>query len=76
MRSVSKNVYLYKLNDRVNKYHNANYSTIKMKPAYVKWNTYIHCSKKINDKNPKFKIGDNVRISKYKNNFSKSYTPN
>ena len=36
MRSVSKNVYLYKLNDRVNKYHNANYSTIKMKPAYVK----------------------------------------
>ena len=39
--------------------------TIKMKPADVKSNAYIDPSKKINDKNPKFKIDDTVRISKY-----------
>ena len=47
-----------------------------MKPADVKANTYIDSSKEINDKNPKFKIGDNVRVSKYKNVFAKGYTPN
>ena len=47
-----------------------------MKPGDVKPNTYIDSSKEINDKNPKFKISDNVRISKYKNVFAKSYTPN
>ena len=47
-----------------------------MKPVDVKWNTYIYSSKKINDKNPKFKIGDNAGISKYKNIFAKGYTPN
>ena len=47
-----------------------------MKPGDVKPNTYIDSSKEINDKNLKFKIGDNVRISKYKNVFAKSYTPN
>ena len=47
-----------------------------MKPGDVKPNTYIDSSKEINDKNPKFKIGDNVRIPKYKNVFAKSYTPN
>ena len=39
-------------------------------------NTYINSSKEINDKDPKFKIGDIVRISKYKNIFSKDYVPN
>ena len=47
-----------------------------MKPIDVKWNIHINYSKEGNDKNPKFKIGDNVRISKYKNVFSKGYTLN
>ena len=47
-----------------------------MKPVDVKSNTYIESSKKINNKNPKFKIDDTVRISKYENIFGKVYTPN
>ena len=76
MTSISKNVYTDKLDDIVNKYNNTNHTTIKMKPVDVKSNTYINSSKEINDKDPKFKIGDIVRISKYKNIFAKGYTPN
>ena len=76
MTSVSKNVYIDKLDDIVNKYNNTYHSTIKMKPVDVKSNTYINSSKEINDKDPKFKIGDIVRISKYKNIFAKSYVSN
>ena len=47
-----------------------------MKPVNVKSNTYIDCSKEINEKDPEFKIGDTVRIPKYKNIFAKAYTPN
>ena len=47
-----------------------------MKPVDVKDNTYIDFKKEVNDKDPKFKVGDHVRISKYKNIFSKGYTPN
>ena len=47
-----------------------------MKPADVKDNTYIDFSKKINDKDPKFKVGGHVRISKYKNIFAKGWIPN
>ena len=47
-----------------------------MKPVDVKSNTYIDSSKEINDKDPKFKVGDHVRISKYKNIFAKGYMPN
>ena len=47
-----------------------------MKPVDVKWNIYINYSKEGNDKNPKFKIGDNVRISKNKNIFAKGYPTN
>ena len=47
-----------------------------MKPIDVKDNTYINFSKEVNDNDPKFKVGDHVRISKYKNIFSKGYTPN
>ena len=47
-----------------------------MKPIDVKDNTYINTDKEINNKDPKFKIGDRVRISKYKNIFAKGYTPN
>ena len=47
-----------------------------MKPADVKDNTYIDFEKEVYDSDPKFKVGDHVRISKYKNIFSKGYTPN
>ena len=50
--------------------------TIKMTPVDVKSNTYINSRKEINDKDPKFKIGDIVRISKYENIFAKEYVPN
>ena len=47
-----------------------------MKPVDVEDNTYIAFNKEVNDKDPKFKVGDHVRISKYKNSFAKEYTPN
>ena len=76
MTSISKNVYIDKLDDIVNEYNNTYHTTIKMKPIDVKDNTYINTSKKINNKDPKFKVGDRVRISKYKNIFAKGYIPN
>ena len=47
-----------------------------MKPTDVKNNTYIDFEKQVNDKDPKFKVRDYVRISKYKNIFAKGYMPN
>ena len=76
MTSISKNVYINKLNTIVNKYNNTYHTTIKMKPIDVKDNTYINTNKEINYKDPKFKVGDYVRISKYKNIFAKGYMPN
>ena len=69
-------MYIDKLNDIVNEYNNTYHRTIKMKPVDVKDNTYIDFKKEVNDKDPKFKVGDHVRISKYKNIFAKGYTPN
>ena len=69
MTSVSKNVYTDKLDDEVNNYTYR--STIKTKPVDVKPSTYIESSKEINYQDPKFKIGDIVRTSKYKNIFAK-----
>ena len=57
MTSISKNVYIDKLDDTVKKY-NTYHKSIKMKPVDVKDNTYIGFLKKVNDKNPKFKVGD------------------
>ena len=74
--SISKNVYIDTLDDIVNKYNNTYHSTIKMKPADVKPSTYINSSKEINNIDLKFKFGDIVRISKYKNIFAKGYVPN
>ena len=76
MTSVSKNVYVNKLDAIVNKYNNTHHRTIKIKPADVKDNTYIesielHSNKEVNGKDPKFKVGDHVRIYKYKNVFVK-----
>ena len=73
---MSKNVYIDKLNDIVNEYNNTYHRTIKMKPVDVKDNIYINFKKEVNQKDPKFKVGDNVRISKYKNIFAEGYTPN
>ena len=69
-------MYIDKLDDRVDEYNNTYHTTIKIKPINVKDNTYINTSKEINNKDPKFKVGDHVRISKYKNIFAKGYTPN
>ena len=76
MTSISKNVYIYKLDDILNEYNNIYHRTIKMKPIDVKYNTYIYFGKEVNDKDPKLQVGDHVRISKYKNIFAKGYTPN
>ena len=76
MTSVSKNVYIDKLDDIANKYNNTYNSTMKMKPVDIKSNPYIDSGKEINEKDPKFKIGDTVRISKYKKFFAKGNTPN
>ena len=72
MTSITKNVYIDKLDEYSNTYH----TTVKMKAADVKDNTYINADKEINNKDPKFKVGDHVRISKYKNIFAKGYMPN
>ena len=76
MTSISKNIYIDKLDDIVNEYNNTYHRTIKMKRIDVKNNTYIDFKKEVNEKNPKFKVSDHVRISKYKNIFAKGYTPN
>ena len=76
MTSISKNVYIDKLDDIVDEYNNTYHTTIKMKPADVKDNTYINADKEINNKDPKFKVGDHVRISKYKSISAKGYMPN
>ena len=71
MTSISKNVYIDKLDDIVNAYNNAYHRTIKMNPIGVEGNAYITIDKEVNNKDPKFKVGDHVRISKYKNIFAK-----
>ena len=74
--SISKNVYIDKLENIVNEYNNTYHRKIKMKPIDAKDNTYINTDKEVNDKDPKFKVGDHVTISKHKNIFAKGYTPN
>ena len=66
MTSILKKVYIDKLNDIVNKYSNAYHRTLKIKPIDVKTTTYIDFDIEDNDKDPKFKVGDHVRISKFK----------
>ena len=69
-------MYIDKLDDIVDEDNNIYQTTIKMKPINVKDNTYVNADKEINNKDPKFKVGDRVRISKYKNIFAKDYSPN
>ena len=81
MTAISNNIYFDVLDDIFNKYNNTVYKTIKMKPIDVRDDYYaeyngIPMELHSNKKNPKFKVGDNVRISKYINFFAKEYTPN
>ena len=69
-------MYIDKLDDIVEKYNNTYHRTIKMKPIDVRDNININIDKEVNIKDPKFKVGDHVRISKYKRIFAKGYTPN
>ena len=76
MTAVSKNVYFDVLDDIVNKCNNTVHRTIKMKSIDVASNSYAACSEDSNEKEPTFRVGDHVRVSKYKNIFAKGYTQN
>ena len=76
MTTIGKDVYFNDLDDIVKKYNNTVHSSIKMKPKDVIDIKYVGYSEETNKKSPTFKVGDNVRTSKYKNIFAKVYTPN
>ena len=76
MTAVSKNVYFDVLDDIVDKYNNTVHRTIKMKPIDVTSDSYAEYNEDSNVTKPKFKVGDHVKISKYKNIFAKGYTQN
>ena len=76
MIAISKNVYFNVLDYIVNKYNNTVHKTIKVKPIDVTDDSYAEYNENFNKKDSKFKVGDHVRISKYKNIFAKGYTPN
>ena len=77
MTAVSKNIYFDELNNIFDKYNNTYHfnTTIKMKPVDVKFDSYVEYNVDSNDKDPKFKISDQLSISKYKNIFAKGYVP-
>ena len=74
--AISKNVYFDVLSDIVNKYNNTIHRTIKMKPIEVTNDSYAEYNEDSNKRNSKFKVGDHLRISKYKNIFAKGYAAN
>ena len=76
MTAISKNVHFDVLDGIVNKYNNTVHRTIKMKPLDITSDFYAEYNEDSNEKNPKFKVGDHARISKYKDIFAKGYTPN
>ena len=76
MTATGKNVYYDVLDDVVNKYNNTKHSTIKMKPIDVGDNNKRVYIDERNEKDSRFKVGNRVRISRYKNIFAKEYTPN
>ena len=75
MTAISKNVYFDVL-DIVDKYNNTIHRTIKMKPIDITSDSYAKYNEGFDKKDPKFKVGGHIRISKYKNIFAKGYTPN
>ena len=70
MTAISKNVYFDVLDDIVNKYNNTVHKTIKIKPINVADDVFVEYNEESNKKDPKFKVSDHVRISKYKNIFA------
>ena len=76
MTAISKNVYFNVLNDIVDEHNNAYHKTIKIKPIDIKNGSFAEYNEESNKKEPKFKVNDHVRISKYKNIFAKGYAPN
>ena len=76
MRAISKNVYFDVLDDIVDEFNNTYHRKIKMKLIDVKSDSFAEYNEESNEKDPKFKVGDHVRISKYKNIFSKRYASN
>ena len=72
----SENVYFNVLNDAVGEYNNKYHKTIKMKSIDVKSDFFAKYNEESSEKDPKFKVGDNVKISKYENIFAKGYAPN
>ena len=76
MTTISKNMYIDKLDDIVDQYNNTYDRKIKIKPVEDKDNTNIDFEKEVNDEDPTFKVDDHVGISKYKNIFAKGYMPN
>ena len=76
MTATSKNVYFDVLDDVVNKYNNAVHRAIKMKPIDVTSDSYAEYNEDSDKKDSKFKVGDHVRISKYKNIFAKGFATN
>ena len=75
MTAISKNIYVDVLDDIVNKYNDMARKTIKMKPIDVTDDSFAEYNEESNKKDPKFKVGDHVRIYKYKNIFAKGYAP-
>ena len=76
MTVVSQNVYFHVSDDIVNKYNNTVHRSIKIKPIDVTSDSYAEYNEDCNEKGPRFKVGDRVKISKYKNVFAKGYTQN
>ena len=76
LTAISKNVYFDVLNYIVDEYKNTYHKTIKMKPIDVKSDSFAEYNEEPNEKDPKFKVGDHVRISKYKHIFPKGYAAN
>ena len=76
MKTTGKNIYYDVLDDIVNEYNDTKHSTIKMKPVDVKDNNKRVYIDEHNKKESRFKVGDRIRISKFKNIFAKGYTPN
>ena len=75
MTSMSKNMYIDKLNI-VNKYNNIYHTTIKKNPSALNQAYILTLNKENNKEGSNFKVGDIVRISKYKNIFAKGFVPN
>ena len=74
MTAASKNPYFDVLHNMVNEYNNTVHRSIKMSSIDVRSDSYAEHNEDSNEKEPKFKVGGHVRISKYKNIFAKGYT--